>query len=97
MAFIKRFIPFIATFTIGILVASFFIDIKMPGFAGIRAKRHHKLHKMRAENEELKNEILRLRNEMQNHSHCRKSHAALTGDDINSLMPLDAPFLPPGR
>jgi hypothetical protein len=95
MAFIKRFIPFIATFTIGILAASFFIEMKVPGFGGMRARRQNKFHAIRAENEAMKNEILRLRNEMQSHSHCRKSLDAMTRDEIYSLMPLDAPIPPP--
>jgi len=95
MAFIKRFIPFIATFTIGILAASFFIEMQVPGLGRMRERRHNKFHAIRVENEELKNEVLRLRNEMQSHSHCRKSLDAMTDDEIYSLMPLEAPIPPP--
>lgn len=55
-----------ATFTLGIFIASFFVSITMPRF-GNRAPgmKYHKIKKLRIENERLRNENLRLRNELE--------------------------------
>ena len=64
---VKRLLPFFATFLIGIFIASFFVDLSRPRFA-FRGpgRRWQDMQRMRFENEELKNENLRLRNELQN-------------------------------
>jgi hypothetical protein len=64
---IKRLLPFVATFAIGVFIASFFVDLSRPrmGFRG-PGRRWQEMQRMRFENEELKNENLRLRNEMEN-------------------------------
>lgn len=64
--FIKRMLPFLATFAVGIFVASFFVNISGPSFRGRGVgKRHHEMKRLRMENEELRNENLRLKNEME--------------------------------
>lgn len=66
--FIKRLLPFVAAFAVGIFVASFFVDLSKPRFGGgprWRAKRYHEMQRLRVENEELRNENLRLRNQLE--------------------------------
>ncbi len=64
--FLMRMLPFVATFTLGIFIASFFVSIAVPRF-GNRAPgmKYHKMKKLRIENERLRNENLRLRNELE--------------------------------
>lgn len=64
---IKRVLPFFATLVIGVFVASFFVDLRGPGFGrGWRGHKHHEMKRLRIENEDLKNENLRLQNEIEN-------------------------------
>ena len=64
--FFKRMVPFVATFAVGVFIASFFVSISAPNFrSGRGGKRHHEMKRLRVENEQLKNENLRLRNEME--------------------------------
>lgn len=66
--FIKRALPFFAALVIGVFVASFFVDLGKPRFGrGGRGRECHKAYTLRLENVELKNENLRLRNELENH------------------------------
>ncbi len=64
--FLMRMLPFVATFTLGIFIASFFVSIAVPRF-GNRAPgmKYHKIKKLRIENERLRNENLRLRSELE--------------------------------
>jgi hypothetical protein len=64
--FFMRMLPFLATFTLGIFIASFFVSISAPRL-GNRAPGHkyYKMKKLRVENERLRNENLRLRNELE--------------------------------
>ena len=69
--FVKRLLPFVAAFAVGIFVASFFVDLSKPRFGGgprWRVKRYHEMQRLRMENEELRNENLRLRNELNMHT-----------------------------
>lgn len=63
--FVKRMLPFLATFAVGIFIASFFVNINAPSFRGGRGKRHHEMKRLHVENEELRNENLRLKNELE--------------------------------
>lgn len=60
---IKRVIPFFLTFAAGLFIASFFVNLTTPSFDGLRKNRSHKWNKckqIRAEQEELRRENLRL-------------------------------------
>ena len=64
---LKRLLPFAATFAVAVFITSFFVDLHRPGrFAEFRMRRYQECQRLRFENEELKNENLRLRNELQN-------------------------------
>ena len=64
--FFIRMLPFLATFALGMFIASFFVSISAPRL-GNRATGHkyYKMKKLRVENERLRNENLRLRNELE--------------------------------
>lgn len=67
MGIVKRFLPFFATFVIGVLVASFFVSVGFSRFEG-RGWRHRKgnHHKsMHRENERLRRENLELRQQLE--------------------------------
>ncbi len=67
--FIKRMLPFFATFAVGLFIASFFVSITAPTFRkNGHGKRHHEMKRLRYENEQLRNENLRLKNELENQS-----------------------------
>ncbi|MFM9903691.1 MAG: hypothetical protein ACKVQJ_03860 [Pyrinomonadaceae bacterium] len=96
LVWLKRLLPFFVTFAIGLFIASFFVNVRLSGFRGFRAhgwERHQQMQRLRIENEELRNENLRLRNES-DHSHCKRSIDLETGEEVDSLMPLDAPESP---
>jgi hypothetical protein len=70
--FIKRMLPFVAAFAIGVFIASFFVDLSKPRFGGPRwrGKRYVEMQRLRVENEDLRNENLRLKNQLENmHMH----------------------------
>lgn len=62
--FFRRALPFFATLVIGVFIASFFVDLSKPRF-GRGARKHQEIQRLRIENEELKNENLRLRNQLE--------------------------------
>lgn len=62
---IKRLLPFVATFAVGVFIASFFVDIGASGDRCRRGKKRHEMQRLRAEVDELRNENLRLRNQME--------------------------------
>ena len=59
-------LPFLATFAIGIFIASFFVTIGRPGLRARGWERQRMNEQLRMENEELRNENLRLRNDLEN-------------------------------
>ncbi len=66
--FLLRMLPFLATFTLGIFIASFFVSIAAPRLGNNNRSFGHKYHKMkklRVENQRLRDENLRLRNELE--------------------------------
>ncbi|MBP9664410.1 MAG: hypothetical protein KBD94_07280 [Pyrinomonadaceae bacterium] len=63
---IKRLIPFAATFAVGVFIASFFVDIGASGDHCRRGKKRHEMQRLRVEIDELRNENLRLRNQLDN-------------------------------
>ncbi|MGE3467712.1 MAG: hypothetical protein AB7J13_12345 [Pyrinomonadaceae bacterium] len=64
--FIKRMLPFVAALVLGVMITSLFVDLNRPRFGrGWKGKKHREIHRLRLENQELKNENLRLRNEIE--------------------------------
>src|SRR5258706_15068168 len=64
--FIRRVLPFFATFAVGLFIASFFVSVGAPQFRGRGWERHRRFEQLQIENEELRNENLRVRNELEN-------------------------------
>ena len=62
--FFRRMIPFFATFALGIFIASFFGPIGRSGFGGRRARHFQEDQQIRLERDQLRQEIMMLRNEM---------------------------------
>ena len=61
----KRLVPFFLTFAVGLFIASFFVNISGPRFgSGNRAKRIHKIQQLQVENDRLRDENLRLQDEL---------------------------------
>jgi hypothetical protein len=65
IGWIKRVLPFVATFAIGVFIASFFVDVGASRDRCRKGRKFQEMHRLRAENEELRNENLRLRNQME--------------------------------
>jgi hypothetical protein len=63
--FIVRMLPFVGTFALGLFIASFFVNISSPACSTKRG-RFHEMKRLRIDNEELRNENLRLQNEIEN-------------------------------
>lgn len=95
--FIKRALPFFAALVIGVFIASFFVDLSRPRFGrGWRGRECHKAKMLRLENEELKNENLRLRNQlesMKSHIHHPTEPAFEMDwrDEITETLPASPP------
>lgn len=65
---VKRVVPFVLTFALGLFVASFFVPItmsvpEMPRRTSRWQHRHHNYHRLQRENDMLRLEIERLKNE----------------------------------
>lgn len=66
---LKRLLPFAATFAVAVFITSFFVDISASRFGNWRARRWERRHaceRQMFEYEQLRNENLRLRNELRN-------------------------------
>lgn len=75
---LKRALPFFAALVIGVFIASFFVDLSKPRFGrGWRGHKHHEMKRLRIENEELKNENLRLRNQVYELEALRDEHLGM--------------------
>ena len=69
MGFIRRILPFFAAFAVGVFIASFFVNIGFQRWrGGERERRHYEMKVLRMENQELKNENLRLKNDLDSQS-----------------------------
>ena len=64
--FLKRLLPFAATFFVAVFITSFFVDLNRPRFNFGPRGRWHEMQRLQYENEQLRNENLRLRNEVEN-------------------------------
>jgi hypothetical protein len=85
---LKRLLPFAATFAVAVFITSFFVDLSASRFGNWRARRWERrcsYERMMRENEQLRNENLRLRNELRNQG--------FDMDELNSAVP--PPPLPP--
>lgn len=95
--FLLRMLPFVATFALGLFIASFFVNIATPRL-GHRGPGHKymKIKKLKMENERLRNENLRLRNELE--SRQTSWHHPQPGDEFHmtrEAFELPAPPAPP--
>ena len=63
--FIVRMLPFVGTFALGLFIASFFVEIGGTAY-NTRRGRCHEVKRLRMDNQDLRNENLRLRNEIEN-------------------------------
>lgn len=89
---LKRFIPFLATFTLGLLVAGFFVSVAPPNFHFGRGLCHRQYdRRMQFENQRLREENFRLRQPAADNNVQQDSD--LSGD-VNDLVP-PPPTLPP--
>lgn len=94
----KRILPFFATFAVGLFIASFFVSVSGPRFEGFRGRgwqRHKMFERIQTENEQLKNENLRLRNELENrHINMGEFYDGLPRR-VGPEVPVEAPLPPP--
>ena len=89
----KRMLPFFATFAVGIFIASFFVDIGRPRFGRERWKRHE-MQRMQIENEQQREEIRQLHEQLDG---CKMMPSAMDAPDFDEI-PLDIRVpLPPPR
>ncbi len=55
---VKRFAPFLLTFALGLLIASFFVSVAAPNFSSFkRNRKHHDCKRTKAENERMQDRI----------------------------------------
>lgn len=79
---IKRVLPFVATFAVGVFIASFFVDIGASRDRCRRGKKHPEMQRLAAENDALKNENLRLRNQLDNLESWQSEHLVPHGHGV---------------
>lgn len=85
---LKRLLPFAATFAVAVFITSLFVDISWSRNRGMRHGRWNQrcnFERMMRDNEELRNENLRLRNELENRR--------VDFDSLENAVP--APPMPP--
>ena len=96
--FIRRMLPFFATFAVGLFIASFFVSIGPPRFRGGGWERHRRFEQMRIENEELRNENMRLRNELESRDWAPSEIPTVKRENWKNRGPefpvIDAPLAP---
>jgi hypothetical protein len=92
--FVKRALPFFATFAIALFITSFFVDLHRPRF-GFRARgweRHQRMERLAAENEQLRMENEDLKMQLRSNWTGSMHHP---GDEDAPFVPFDAPMPPP--
>jgi len=82
---IKRVLPFFATFAVGIFIASFFVSVRPNVNGHGRWRMRQEMDRLQVENDDLRNENLRLRNSCHRHD----LDLEMTGPDVS--VPLEAP------
>ncbi len=88
--FLKRMLPFVGTFAIGIFVASFFVGFDGPRFRGRGWERRMEFQRMRCENERLREENMRLHaelNELRVQSSDQANNEIFLSDDTDRPPP----------
>jgi hypothetical protein len=85
LALIKRFIPFFLTFALGLFIASFFVSVAAPNL-NIRSRgfKNRDYHRLRYENERLRERVRRLESERLNNDF-----------DLDINVPPPPPMPPP--
>ncbi len=98
-AIFKRILPFLATFAVGIFIASFFVSVSVPSLRSDKCKKRGFYAKqLRSENERLRNENLRLKNELENNAVVIEEMPRISHRDIKGRgpeFPVEAPAPPP--
>jgi hypothetical protein len=91
---LKRALPFVATFGLGLFVASFFVDLSSPRLEYRYERGHcrHELKDLRLENEQLRDENIRLRS---GHNNDDSDFAPEFEDGYLDSQNVDEPVLPP--
>ena len=99
--FIRRMLPFFATFAVGIFIASFFVNVGMSRFRGRGWERHQQNERLLMENDQLRMENEQLHDQLESldrspHRLNRmKTIDLATGEEIEVAVPFDAPMPPP--
>jgi len=92
-------LPFLATFAVGIFIASFFVSISGPNFRGRGwGGRHQEMKRLRLENEMLRNENLRLKNQMETEAWVPMDVPTVSHDHFSNHgpeVPVEGPPPPP--
>ena len=94
IGFIKRIIPFLATLTIGLFIASFFVTVAAPNLRFRRGMNKHQQYHRRieSENQQLREENNRLKNRL---AEAEKRDWVLDSDlDVPPPPPPVAPTMP---
>lgn len=94
--FIKRFAPFLLTFAVGLVVASFFVTVAAPSFQFNRSGKYKKFRYLKNENERLRRENDRLQRELAEREAINTEYEFRLDVPPMPPMPPKAP-LAPGR
>jgi hypothetical protein len=88
--FFARFLPFLATFLVGVFIASFFVTFGSPGVNGRRHRHCEGDRQMRMELEQLREENLQLRDQL----NIRQTNfdRDFSENDIRELLPPPPPL-----
>lgn len=84
--FFSRTLPFIATFLVGVFVASFFVSFGRPSFNERRHRHFQEDQRIRIENESLRDENIRLKQQL-NDRQMSYDQPGYSDNDIRDLMP----------
>lgn len=90
--FVVRMLPFVGTFALGLFIASFFVNITSIA-SNTRRGRCHEAKRLKLDNQELRNENLRLRNEIENFD--RSLHELNKVWDVPPVAPVHPAAPPP--
>ena len=92
----KRVVPFLITFAAGLFIASFFITIAAPNFGNSRRQsKFRELIQVRMEDEELRRERCKLKEEIETLRQERMTiHATEPFGDVFSAVPPPPPVAP---